>query len=207
MKINWKKITFIFCGFLLSATICLACFDDDPDSGLWDAPEVIEGEDGSTIDVNIGGGNITHFEGTGPWEDVEGTENSYATTIEASFPLSLQLSFSGFLNYWGSHVSEPITRMCILYFSKDKRWIIYKEIRNPKFKVIYEDDELRALFGKYAISHPLGYSEGEPLPILIYFESEHYKSFTLDSVLDSKNPKPIDKQVIAIIVKNNTTPR
>lgn len=221
MKINWKKIAFIVCGFLLSASICFACFDDDPDSGLWDVPVVIEGEDGSTTDIDYVG-NVTVFEDPSsdpdpdplpfpfpfPFPDVEETGNSYATIIQASFPITLQLSFSGFLSSSGTQVSEPITRMCILYFSRDKRWIIYKEIRNPQFEVISSNaEELRALFGKHTIPHSLGYSEGEALPILIYFESENHSSFNLNMVLGSKNPKPIDKQVIAIVVKNNKIPR
>lgn len=204
----FKMMSIIFAAVFFAAATCLACFDEDPGSNTGNPATTIPGEHGSSTDTTIGGNSwgstiITHPS----WpEDDPNENNEYALAVECSFPVTLNVSFSGFLDDGGEQVTEPITRMCLLYFSTAGKWIILKDIRNPQFTVVTDADGQRALFGKHTLTSSLGYTAGQTLPILLYFRTENYENFSLDDVLASSTPKPLNNTVIAIIPKNNATP-
>ena len=138
--------------------------------------------------------------------DIPDNGNEYALTISAAFPLTLNVSFSGFVDDSGNEVTEPITRMCVLYFSTSGKWIILKDIKNPAYTVIGTAENKRALFGKHTIPSALGYAGGEAMPVLLYFKSANYENFSLDEVLASNNPKPLNSSVICLVPSGNNTP-
>ena len=204
MKNRFGKI---FAGlaalFVMSGT-CWACFATDPTSGTGNPATTITGGGGSTTDVVIPG-HIWDQNTDARW-DIPDNGNEYALTIRAAFPITLNVSFSGFVNDSGDEVTEPITRMCVLYFSTSGKWIILKDIKNPAYTVIGTAENKRALFGKHTIPSALGYASGEAMPVLLYFKSANYENFSLDEVLASNNPKPLNSSVICLVPSGNNTP-
>ena len=200
-------MSIIFAAAFFAAATCLACFDEDPGSNTGNPSTTISGASGSTTDTTIGGSSWGSIPIEHPsWPADPNENNEYALAVECSFPMTLNVSFSGFLDDGGEQVTEPITRMCLLYFSTAGKWIILKDIRNPQFTVVTDADGQRALFGKHTLTSSLGYTAGQTLPILLYFRTENYENFSLDDVLASSTPKPLNNTVIAIIPKNNATP-
>ena len=202
-----KMILATLVAVIVATATCFACFDSDPGSNTDNPTNTIPGDNGSDVDVTIGGGSAwSEIEVDHPgWGDIQ-DEFEYAMKVECSFPVTLNLSFSGFLNSSGQPVKAPVTRMCLLYFSTAGKWIILKDIQNPKFAVVTDAEGQRALFGKHTLTSPLGYTAGQTLPIMLYFRSANYENFSLDEVLASSSPRPINHSVIAIIPKNNATP-
>ena len=188
--------------FVMSGT-CWACFGSDPTSGTGNPATTITGGGGSTTDVIIPG-QIREDPFYG-W-DIPDNGNEYALTISAAFPLTLNVSFSGFVDDSGNEVTEPITRMCVLLFSTSGKWIILKDIKTPAYTVIGTAENKRALFGKHTIPSALGYASGEAMPVLLYFKSANYENFSLDEVLASNNPKPLNSSVICLVPSGNSTP-
>ena len=204
-----KTILALLLTTFFAAGVSFACFVSDPSSNTNNPTTTIIGENGSSTGTTIGGGSTS----TGGnvwypgWGDDPEDSYEYALSVETSFPVTLNINFSKFLDENGEEVSEPVTRMCILYFSPEGKWIIYKEIKNPEFTVISDDvEDERALFGKHTITSSLGYKNGETLPILLYYRTENYENFNLSEILSSKSPKPLNNTVIALVVKDNSTP-
>ena len=44
------------------------------------------------------------------------------------------------------------------------------------------------------------------MPVLLYFKSANYENFSLDEVLASNNPKPLNGAVICLVPSGNNTP-
>ena len=203
MKNRFGKIFAGLAALYVMSGTCLACFGSDPTSGTGNPATTITGGGGSTTDVVIPG-QIREDPFYG-W-DIPDNGNEYALTISAAFPLTLNVSFSGFVDDSGNEVTEPITRMCVLYFSTSGKWIILKDIKNPAYTVIGTAENKRALFGKHTIPSALGYAGGEAMPVLLYFKSANYENFSLDEVLASNNPKPLNSSVICLVPSGNNTP-
>lgn len=131
-----KKFLSIAFGLICCAAAVLACFDDDPFSNLSNHGTTITGGGGSNTGINLPGDlfPVEKF----PDED---RNNSYAMVIETAFPCTLSVNFSGFIDADGNEVTEPITRMCVLYFSTAGKWVILKDIRNPQYRIISTADE------------------------------------------------------------------
>lgn len=215
MKNFWKTLGIaLFSLFVLVGT-CLACFDNDPGSNTGNPSVTISGGHGETVDITFPGivlpddiiikPPITWP----PWmlpDDDPRKDYQYALRLKAAFPLTLNVSFSGFLDDEGEQVTEPITRMCLLYFSTAGKWTILKDIKNPQYTVIGDADNKRALFGRHTIASPLGYKTGESLPVLLYFRTVNYENFSLTSVLASDYSRPINNAVICIVPSGNAVP-
>lgn len=203
MKNRFGKILAGLAALFVMSGTCWACFGSDPTSGTGNPATTITGGGGSITDVIIPG-QIREDPFYG-W-DIPDNGNEYALTISAAFPLTLNVSFSGFVDNSGNEVTEPITRMCVLYFSTGGKWIILKDIKNPAYTVIGTAENKRALFGKHTIPSALGYASGEAMPVLLYFKSANYENFSLDEVLASNNPKPLNSSVICLVPSGNNTP-
>lgn len=203
MKNRFGKILAGLAALFVMSGTCWACFGSDPTSGTGNPATTITGGGGSATDVVIPG-QIREDPFYG-W-DIPDNGNEYALTISAAFPLTLNVSFSGFVDDSGNEVTEPITRMCVLYFSTSGKWIILKDIKNPAYTVIGTAENKRALFGKHTIPSALGYAGGEAMPVLLYFKSANYENFSLDEVLASNNPKPLNSSVICLVPSGNSTP-
>ena len=215
MKNFWKTLGIaLFSLFVLVGT-CFACFDNDPGSNTGNPSTTISSEHGATVDVWLPGVSLPDDVVIKPpitWPTPELPDNDprkdyqYALRLKAAFPLTLNVSFSGFLDSDGNEVTEPITRMCLLYFSTAGKWTILKDIKNPQYTVIGDAENRRALFGRHTIASPLGYNAGESLPVLLYFRTASYESFSLSSVLASDYSKPINNAVICIVPTGNAVP-
>ena len=203
MKNRFGKILAGLAALFVMSGTCWACFGSDPTSGTGNPATTITGGGGSTTDVIIPG-QIREDPFYG-W-DIPDNGNEYALTISAAFPLTLNVSFSGFVDDSGNEVTEPITRMCVIYFSTSGEWIILKDIKNPAYTVIGTAENKRALFGKHTIPSALGYASGEAMPVLLYFKSANYENFDLAEVLASNNPKPLNNAVICLVPSGNSTP-
>lgn len=203
MKSRFGKILAGLAALFVMSGTCWACFGSDPTSGTGNPATAIIGGGGSIMEVVIPG-QIREDPFYG-W-DIPDNGNEYALTISAAFPLTLNVSFSGFVDDRGNEVTEPITRMCVLLFSTSGKWIILKDIKTPAYTVIGTAENKRALFGKHTIPSALGYASGEAMPVLLYFKSANYENFSLDEVLASNNPKPLNSSVICLVPSGNSTP-
>lgn len=190
-----KRFYAILTGLLLfaAALAVFACFDDDPNSKLKNFNASITGGDGSSTDVELPGQEQANPDG-------------YAAVVAVSYPVTLNISFSGFLD-GGYPDPHPITRMCLLVYSGG-RWIILHDVKNPQYEVVTEADELRALFGRYTIPHPMGTIS---LFVLFYFENSNgKKSFDLEQVLnagvDDVYLKKILRQQLKLVNSDNVNP-
>lgn len=215
MKNFWKTLAIALVSLFVLVGTCLACFDNDPGSNTGNPSVTISGEHGETVDITFPGivmppDIIVNPPITWPTpvfpDDDPRKDYQYALRLKAAFPLTLNVSFSGFLDSEGEQVTEPITRMCLLYFSTAGKWTILKDIKNPQYTVIGDADNKRALFGRHTIASPLGYNTGESLPVLLYFRTASYENFSLTSVLASDYSKPINNAVICIVPSGNAVP-
>ena len=221
-----KKLMAFMAAFFVFAGILWACFEDDPTSGIGTQEVTIEGNNGSSVKMEFGwnagnlnkdtgkltiikpnpsGGDPTTEEVSGSFTEEELTsENNYAAVSYTAFPVTLFLSYSGFLADDGTAIPfSYLTRMCLLYFSTAGKWVILKEYKNIDVKI---DDDAKALFGKYTIQSSLGYKSGEIMPVLVYYQWGSYSNFDLDAVLASNKKLPLNNQVIGFYVRNNTKP-
>ena len=215
MKNFWKTLGIALFSLFVLAGTCLACFDNDPGSNTGNPSTTISGDHGATVDVILPGASLPDDvsikqPSTWPTQEMPADDPrkdyQYALTLRAAFPLTLNVSFSGFLNADGNEVAEPVTRMCVLYFSTSGKWTILKDIKNPQYTVLGDAEKQRALFGKHTIASPLGYNAGESLPVMLYFRTANYESFNLTSVLASDYCKPINNAAICIVPSGNAVP-
>lgn len=103
---------------------------------------------------------------------------SYYTTITESedcvmlsYPITINCEFHGFKDN-DDKIIENITikRMCLLYFGKDNKWKIIKDIHNPSGEIISETSQGKSMFGKYILTKDTGFNSNEILFITFYFE-------------------------------------
>lgn len=212
-----KKFFLGLVVLFMAALGVLACFDSDPDSLLENDTTIIYGGGGSTIDVYtrvpvgfIEGDFLKTFLLPSAMEEKLQTIVP-AGAMKTAFPLTLRVSFSGFVDAQGEQVTEPVTRMCLLYYATSGQWTVLKEVVSPEYEVVSTADQPRALFGRYSIPSPLGYADGEFIPVLLYFETENYASFDLDELLALKNypgaPNFVaGANVLAVVVMDNSKP-
>ena len=211
------KIKNLLLSIVMSSALgALACFDSNPDSVLEFENTTLVGGGGSMIE-------IPHQPSPGfdaeswlsqfqpPAESEKLTKIEPAAAIRAATPYTLNLTFSGFIDAQGGTSGETITRMTLFYYAKGGGWTILADIQNPGFVAI--DEKARPLFGRNTIPNRLGYSAGEYIPVVIYFEnSAGQSSFDLDTFLSYRQylgaPNYVTgAQVVAIVVTGNARPQ
>lgn len=104
--------------------------------------------------------------------------------------------------------TSRITKFCLLYWGKNKRWIILKDIKNPNVKIITNNSQRRALFGKYVFQNKYGFKEQQIIFMVAYFETANgFKSHAdgLTSLMKTL-PHQLDG-VIRIGVLQNEKPK
>lgn len=212
-----RILTIGLIALLFVGAVVFACFDSDPDSLLGNDMSIVTGKHGSYLE-------IPHF----TWPDREKwleqwkawkTEQEKMTTIkpadalQTAFPFTLNISFSGFLDDRGQQVTEEIVRLTLFYYSKSGEWMILKDIKDPAYEIVSEGGKSRALFGRHTIPTPMGYNEGEYIPVVFYFQTKsgNYNSFSLNDFLDKRKnlgaPNYAEgANVLAIIVCDNSKP-
>ena len=171
-----KKFLTLLLTLCVTVTL-LACFNSDPNSLLQNEAQTI---------VTGGGGVINIFNSI--WGDSrfwlelqKGKELEPAAVINASFPLTLNVAFSGFVKEDGS-ADTDIDLLTIYYFDKTAGWIALKSIANPRYTVVCDD--ARPLWGRHIFTGPLGYKTGEYIPVVVYFRSRSgTESFELEKFL------------------------
>lgn len=157
---------------LLAALICMACFNSDPNSMLKNT--------GHTI-VTGGGGSVVII---GPPGKKPESDLAISAAIDASFPFTVNTSFTGFVNDDGT-ADTDVVQLIIFYYDKTGGWQVLKEINNPRYTVV--SDAARALFGRHTVTGPLGYLPGEFIPVVFYFRSSSgTEAFDLSLFLKKK---------------------
>ena len=191
-----KKILFTVLAFItLTFASLLACFNNDPSSNLNNDSRRITDNDGGIIGVVVPG-----------WGKIPGWESEFDAdvTIGASFPYTLNVSFSGFVGDDGSS-DTAVKRLILFYYSTSGEWTVLKDIKNPSFTVV--SDASAALFGRHCIPSAMGYAKGKVIPIVLYFASENNESFNLQTFLANKKQLSAAATVkaprIALVVQNN----
>lgn len=192
-----KRIFFAALAFVtLAFTSLWACFNDDPGSNLNNNSVTITDGDGGILNIVIPGWGEIH-----DWED---TDFNADVTIGASFPYTLNLSFSGFVNDDGSS-DTAIKRLVLFYYSKNGEWTVLQDIKNPSFNAV--TDVAAALFGRHCIPSALGYTQNEVIPVVPYFATASNESFDLQSFLTRKKllsaAESVQAPRIALVVQNN----
>lgn len=126
----------------------------------------------------------------------------YADFI-CTFPLTINCNFI-------SNDNAKITKIILLYWNKNHKWSILKQINNPNY-VINNDTQKKALFGKYVFSNSMGFKKNQILFIYAYFETQNGNKThdNLTSLLTTSNinnlPHKIDG-VIRIGISDNKKP-
>lgn len=192
-----KKIFFAALAFVtLAFTSLWACFNDDPSSNLNNDPVTITGGGGEIIYIVVPGWGKIH--------KLENTDFNADVTIKASFPYTLNVSFSGFINDDGSS-DTVIKRLILFYYSKNGEWTVLQDIKNPSFNAV--NDVAAALFGRHCIPSALGYTQNEVIPVVLYFATASNESFDLQSFLTRKKllsaAESVQAPRIALVVQNN----
>ena len=214
-----KRIFFAALTALLCAGAAVfACFDSDPDSLLGNGTTTITGGGGSSLDIEYairpGFDPDDWIHQLPPVDDPNKlTRVQPVSAIKTAFPFTLNLAFSGFIDEQGRQVTEKIGRLTLFYYSKSGEWMILKTIQNPEYEVVSSAGKSRALFGRYTIPSPMGYSAGDFIPVVFYFEtaSGRYRSFDLNEMMQRRQylgaPNfAAGASVLAIVVNDNTKP-
>lgn len=192
-----KKIFFAALAFLtLGITFVWACFNSDPSSILNNNSIPITGGNGACL-IQI------HIPGWTMLDEILDAIDADAV-FAASFPFTLNLTFSGFVNDDGSHDTE-IKRLILFYYSLNGEWTVLQDIKNPSFSVV--SDSAMALWGRHCIPNSLGYSTGKPILIVPYFATDKNESFDLAAFLADKKSLASAKNAgaprIALVVQDN----
>ncbi len=213
-----KKILSVILAILCCCVSVFACFDKDPDSALGNDVTTVTGGNGSIIDIPHS--RLPDFDSDDwldqfipPAEAEKFTKIVPAGVIQTAFPFTLNLAFSGFIDESGEQVTSKITRLTLYYYSKSGSWMVLEDIRNPQYEIVSEAEKSRALFGRHTIPSPMGYSAGEYIPVVMYFETSggQYRSFDLNAFLayrkylGAPNFAP-GANVLAILVIDNSKP-
>ncbi len=210
------KLISLLAVILLGAAAVFACFDSDPNSLLGNDSTTVTGGGGSAVDISYtkdswdSQGWLAQFLG---WKDfVEKlTVIKPEAVIRASFPFTLNLSFSGFINDDGTQDTGKITRLALYYYSKSGEWMVLQDIQNPQYSIVSDAESTRALFGRHTVASPLGYAEGEYIPVVFYFKTMTHESFNLTDFLTYRKylgaPNFAEgANVLALMVKDNRNP-
>lgn len=178
-----KKVM-VFIATLLAAFNVFACFNSDPSSMLQNTAQT----------VSIGGGgqvDIFALKWSEPYDDA-------AVVIDAAFPLTLNISFTGFVADDGT-ADTDIVQLVIFYFDKTAGWQVLKKINDPRYTVV--SDSARALFGRHTITGPLGYEKGEYIPVVFYFKSSSgAEAFDLEAFLANRSRRDAPSSVEGAVV-------
>lgn len=89
------------------------------------------------------------------------------TNIVSSFPLTINCNVNSFQSD-----NSKIKRLVLLYWNKNHKWSILKDIKNTEF-VNYNDVQKKALFGKYVFGNSMGFKNRQMLFICCYFETQN----------------------------------
>ena len=189
IKILFPLFTFIF----LTLANTWACFNSDPSSNLDNKAVVVGGTGGSIYYVDMPG-----------WSYLQKLPVFKAdVAMNASFPFTLKLAFSGFINDDGTPDND-IKRMILFYFSFDG-WTVLRDIKNPSFDVT--GDVPKAIFGHHCIPNSLGYPDGSTIMIAVYLATDNNASFDLAEFLNNKTSLSAANEcgalTIGLVVKNN----
>lgn len=179
-----KPIRILASCLLLAASLALACLLNDPLSILGNTRTVSSaGDNGEITIVTVEGVNseyevpdMSHYV-----DFLREAMQAYiaSRTVAVSFPLTLQVSFSGFADLEGRPIDEPVTRLSLYIWDRKGEWVLLRDIRNPQYAVADAGGAERALFGMHTIPHSMGYAPGEVIPVVTYFASENHESFDL----------------------------
>ena len=214
-----RLFTIALTALLFAGAVVFACFDSDPDSLLGNDTSTITGGNGSTVDITHG--RLPGFDVGGwldQWEEYQNEQEKLtkikpAAAVLTAFPFTLNLAFSGFIDEVGQQVTEEIGRLTLYYYSKSGEWMVLKDIEKPAYEIVSEAGKSRALFGRHTIPTPMGYSAGEYIPVVFYFQTKsgRYSSFPLGQFLNRRRylgaPNFAEgANVLAVIVRDNTKP-
>ncbi len=187
----------------LCATITLlACFNSDPNSRLHNERQTITGGNGMLLGVL----SPAWAERLAWLSGQLGGELEPAAVINASFPLTLNVAFEGFVSDDGS-CDTDIVQLAIYYYDKTAGWTCLKNIVNPKYSVVCND--ARPLWGRHTFTGSLGYKVGEYIPVVLYFRSRSgAESFNLESFLSKREFRGAPAfaegaSVLALLIKDN----
>ena len=193
-----KLILSLLCFFSLCLGGLFGCFNDDPSSFL---------RNGTTHIPNAG--DIS----TPEWSIVERDlkelllPDGFKTdlVIKASFPFTINIAFSGFINQDGTPDTDVVRMILFYYAEQGIGWTILRDIRDPEFSVV--SDTPLPLFGYHCIPSSMGYRRNRIIPIVIYFETKNNRSFDLERFLAySKDISAANKTVapaIGLLVNDN----
>ena len=141
---------------------------------------------------------------TGIWN-----QNSFDSDITSTFPLTINIQFSGF-DY---NDGQKTNKACLLYLDKNGYWRIIKQIKDVNWDIQTNTGNKRAIFGQYVINDSLGYKNGEIMFVICYFESDTHSTHNLNELLSTKQTTSTltsqrlqDLGAIAIRVVTNRKP-
>ncbi|MBE6367911.1 MAG: hypothetical protein E7052_08415 [Lentisphaerae bacterium] len=192
-----KKIFYsIFTFFVLSLGSVFACFNSDPSSNLINNSIPIVGNNGSILVIKFSGWSLI--------DDIMDMLEEADVFLGVSFPYTLNIAFSGFINDDGTPDVE-VNRLILFYYSKNGEWTILRDVKNPSFTVV--NDSAMALWGHHSIPSSLGYKKGNMILIVPYFATKQNESFDLSAFLANKKSilaaKNVNAPRIGLIVQDN----
>ena len=152
--------------------------------------------------------------------------------VLASFPLTINCSFNPFQitnetiatsnrvlrdangnaiqleNGLSMDDQSKITRFCLLYWGKNKKWTVLKDIKNPNYQIIMNTSHKTSMFGKYVFQNKYGFKQNQIMFIVAYFETQNgFKTHPQGlNDLIKKRPHEING-VIRVGVLQNQKPR
>ena len=152
--------------------------------------------------------------------------------VLASFPLTINCSFNPFQitkedvltsnrvlrdangnaiqleNGLSMDDQSKITRFCLLYWGKNKKWTVLKDIKNPNYQIIMNTSHKTSMFGKYVFQNKYGFKQNQIMFIVAYFETQNgFKTPPQGlNTLIQKRPHEING-VIRVGVLQNQKPR
>lgn len=88
--------------------------------------------------------------------------------VFSSFPLTINCNINNFQSD-----NSKIKRLVLLYWNKNHKWTILKDLRKNTDHIDYNSSQKKALFGKYVFNSSMGYKENQILFICCYFETQN----------------------------------
>lgn len=195
-----KRLLCIFMCFF--SVVLFACFNQDPNSILTNYAQYVPTGGGAILGIYR-----PYWIDTIPWLDLQkGKELEPVAVIPASFPLTLNLTFTGFVDDSGTPDTD-IVQISLYYYDKSAGWTSLVNITNPRHTVI--SDKPRAILGRHTVKTPLGYKKDEYIPLVFYAKSRNgVESFNLETFLELKSlrsaPNAVEgANVIALLITDN----
>ena len=193
-----KLILSLLCFFSLSLGVLFGCFNDDPSSFLRNETTHIP----NAGDISTPEWSIVEEE---RYEFLQPEGFKVDLLITASFPFTINIAFSGFINQDGTPDTDVVRMILFYYAGQGVGWTVLRDIRDPKFSVV--SDTPLPLFGYHCIPSSMGYRRGKVIPIVIYFETKNNRSFDLERFLaHSKDISAANNTVapaIGLLVNDN----